>query len=138
MHTNFSVYISWGISLLATVVSLIFSEVLKYPPCSLCWYQRIFMYSLAIIIPVGIVIVDKKVSYYILALSLFGLGISGYHSLIYHEIIQEAFTVCTEDLSCKTKQFELFGVLSIPVMSFLSFIGLTLSSIVGIKNEKRN
>lgn len=138
MHTNFSVYISWGISLFATVVSLIFSEVLKYPPCTLCWYQRIFMYSLAIIIPVGIIIADKKISYYIFVLSIFGLGISGYHSLIYHEVIQEAFTVCTADLSCKTKQFELFGLLSIPVMSFLSFIGLTLLSFMGIKNEKRN
>ena len=138
MHINFYVYFSWGISLFATVVSLIFSEVLKYPPCSLCWYQRIFMYSLAIIIPVGIIIGDRKISYYILALSIFGLGISGYHSLIYHEIIKEVFTVCTADLSCKAKQFELFGTLSIPVMSFLSFVGLTLLSIVGIKNEKRN
>lgn len=137
MQNNTLNYLAWGVSLLATVISLIFSEILKYPPCSLCWYQRIFMYSLAIVIPTGILIGDRKVSVYIAVLSLFGLVISGYHSLIYHNIIEEALTVCTADLSCKTKQFELYG-LSIPVMSFLGFLALFILGTKGSINEKRS
>lgn len=137
MPVSFLTYVAWGISLLATVVSLIFSEILKYPPCSLCWYQRIFMYSLAVVIPTGILISDRKVSVYIAVLSLFGLIISGYHSLIYHNIIEEALTVCTADLSCKTKQFELYG-LSIPVMSFLGFVSIFILGLKGSLDEKRS
>ena len=96
------------------------------------------MYSLAVVIPTGILISDKKVSIYALVLSLFGLVIAGYHSLIYHNIIAEAIQVCTEDLSCKTKQFELFGVLSIPVMSFISFLFICTLSLKGIRHEKRS
>lgn len=130
-------YFAWGISLFATAISLIFSEILKYPPCSLCWYQRVFMYSLAVVIPTGILIGDRKVSAYIAVLSFFGLIISGYHSLIYHNIIEEALTICTADLSCKTKQFELYG-LSIPIMSLLGFISIFVIGLKGSLNEKRN
>lgn len=129
---------AWGIALFSAAISLIFSEILKYPPCSLCWYQRVFMYSLVVVIPTGILISDKKVSVYAFVLAVFGLALAGYHSLIYHDIIKEAIQVCTEDLSCKTKQFELFGILSIPVMSFISFLLICVLSLKGIRHEKRN
>lgn len=96
------------------------------------------MYSAAVVIPTGILIQDKNVSKYALVLSVFGFIIAGYHSLIYHNIIGEVITVCTEDLSCKTKQFELFGVLSIPVMSLLGFLGIAVLSFKGMSDEKRN
>lgn len=131
-------YLTWGISLLSTVISLILSEILKYPPCSLCWYQRIFMYSLAIILPVGIILKDRYLPYYLFVLSGFGFVIAAYHSLIYHNIIAEVLAVCTADLSCKAKQFELFNVLSIPVMSALSFLLLLFIGLNGVLNEKRN
>lgn len=131
-------YLAWGVTLLSTLISLIFSEILKYPPCSLCWYQRIFMYSLAIILPIGIILKDKYISFYLFVLSLFGLIFATYHSLIYHNIIAEVLTVCTADLSCKTKQFELFDVISIPVMSAVSFLLLLFIGLIGVLNEKRN
>jgi len=130
-------YLAWGVSLFSTLASLFFSEILKYPPCSLCWYQRIFMYPLVLIIPIGILSYDKHISKYILALSSIGSVIAGYHALIYHNIIREAFTLCTADLSCKTKQFELFNFLSIPVMSLLSFLLIFILSLKELKNEKR-
>ena len=131
-------YFAWGLSLFSTFMSLIFSEILKYPPCSLCWYQRVFMYSLAVILPVGIILKDKYLPYYLTTLSAFGFVLATYHSLIYHSIIAEVLTVCTADLSCKAKQFELFNVFSIPVMSALSFILLMLIGLNGVLNEKRN
>lgn len=132
-----SLYFAWGISLLSTFASLFFSEVLKYPPCSLCWYQRVFMYPLVIILPVGILSLDKHISKYVLSLSIFGSIIAGYHTLIYHDVIQEKLTLCTADLSCKTKQFELFGFLSIPLMSFLSFLIIFVLALKEFRSEKR-
>lgn len=131
-------YIAWGMSLFSTLSSLFFSEILNYPPCSLCWYQRIFMYPLVLILPIGIVNNDKNIAKYLIVFSTLGLVVAGYHSLIYHNIISETFKICTAELSCKTKQFELFNILSIPVMSFLSFAVLFF---IGIKEkiyEKRN
>jgi disulfide bond formation protein DsbB len=130
-------YLSWSIALISMLISLIFSDILKFPPCTLCWYQRIFMYPLVFIIPVGILSKDHKIHIYCLVLSLFGLVIAGYHSMIYHGIIQEALKVCTADLSCKTKQFELFGMISIPVMSFISFLIIFILNLQGVRDVKR-
>lgn len=62
--------------------SLFFSEVLGWPPCVLCWYQRICMYPLAAILTVGIVRRDRSVHTYVLPLALLGACISTYHYLV--------------------------------------------------------
>lgn len=131
-------YLIWGIALLSTVISLIFSEILKLPPCSLCWYQRVFMYPLVLIVPVGILKNDRGLFFYAIVLSSVGLLVSTYHSLIYHGIVNETLKLCNAELSCKAKQFELFGLLSIPVMSFFSFLMIFILSVVGEMYDKRN
>ena len=133
-----SLYTSWAVALAAMLISLIFSEILKYPPCTLCWYQRIFMYPLVFILPVGIILQDRKVFTYVKVLSAIGLVISAYHALIYHGLINEALKVCNAELSCKTKQFELFNFLSIPFMSFLSFATIFSLNFIGARNDKRD
>lgn len=127
-------YINWGIALFSMVTSLIFSESMHLPPCSLCWYQRIFMYPLVFIIPVGIIRRDQHIGWYTFILSLIGLLIAAYHNLIYYEVVEEGFKLCSAGLSCKTKMFELFGFLSIPTMSLLAFIIIAVLSIVQIKS----
>lgn len=134
MNKNYS---AWAIALFSTLTSLVFSEILKYPPCSLCWYQRIFMYSLVIILPIGILLKDQFISYYLTVFSLIGLVIALYHALIYHNVIQEVITVCTAELSCKTKQFELFGFISIPIMSVGAFLVMFFIGLKGVKDVKR-
>lgn len=128
-------YFIWGLSLFSMIVSLIFSEYLKLPPCSLCWYQRIFMYSMVFVIPTGILTRDSKLNYYTGVLSFTGGVIALYHNLIYFNLISEGFKVCTASLSCKSKQLELFGFLSIPAMSLFAFILIFIISIKGLKNE---
>jgi disulfide bond formation protein DsbB len=131
-------YLTWAIALISAMISLFFSEILKFPPCVLCWYQRIFMYPLVFIVPIGIILHDKKIYAYTLTLSLIGLFIAAYHSLIYHSIIPEALKICTAELSCKTKQFELFNFISIPLMSFLSFLLIFILNLIGAQHDKRN
>ena len=130
-------YMSWTVALISMLISLVFSDILKFPPCTLCWYQRISMYPLVFIIPVGILSNDDKIHTYTLVLSAVGLVIASYHSMIYHGVIQEALKVCTADLSCKTKQFELFDLISIPVMSLVSFLFIFILNLQGVRNVKR-
>ncbi|KAF6544496.1 disulfide bond formation protein B, partial [Bacillus sp. EKM202B] len=69
-------FISWATSFIATSSSLYLSEIMKYEPCTLCWYQRIFMYPLVIILGIAIINKDYKVSTYSLILSIIGISIS--------------------------------------------------------------
>ena len=122
---QYSPYVAWTITLLAIVGSLYFSFVLGFPPCVLCWYQRIFMYPLVAIIAVGIILKDKKASYYVLPLSIIGGVIALYHNLLYYSIIPESLAPCISGVSCTTKFIEYFGFVTIPFLSFISFMIIT-------------
>ena len=115
-------YAGWLVALLATAGSLFFSEVMELPPCILCWYQRIAMYPLVLIIGVGIVTRDGRWKYYALPLALVGLAISVYHNLLYYHVIPESLTPCKEGISCTTVQIEWLGFITIPLMGLTSFI----------------
>ncbi len=115
-------YIAWVQAIIAMAGSLFFSEILKYPPCVLCWYQRISMYPLVAILLVGIVKKDKNVALYGLPLAIVGLAISIFHNLLYYNIIPEAAAPCTQGVSCTTKFIEYFGFVTIPFLSMVAFI----------------
>jgi disulfide bond formation protein DsbB len=115
-------YLAWIISLLAMAGSLFFSEVMDLPPCILCWYQRIGMYPLVIIIGVGIVLRDRRMKSYALPICLAGLAISIYHNLLYYGLIPESITPCAEGISCTSRQIEWFGFITIPLMALTSFV----------------
>jgi disulfide bond formation protein DsbB len=121
------VYLAWIIALVATVGSLFFSEVMQLPPCVLCWYQRIAMYPLVVVIGAGILMRDGgRVKYYALPLALVGLAISIYHNLLYYGILPESITPCTEGVSCTSRQIEWLGFITIPLMALTAFVGVSL------------
>ena len=119
-------YLAWIIALLASVGSLFFSEVMQLPPCVLCWYQRIAMYPLVVIIGVGIITRDDRMKNYALPVCLAGLAISIYHNLLYYGLIPESITPCETGVSCTSRQIEWFGFITIPLMALASFISLAL------------
>jgi disulfide bond formation protein DsbB len=123
---DYGVYLSWLIVLLATGGSLFFSEVLKLPPCVLCWYQRVFMYPLVIILAVGILRKEKKIYQYVLPMSIIGLLIAIYHNLLYYNVIPESLSPCTAGISCTTKLIEWFGFITIPLLSLTAFTLITV------------
>jgi disulfide bond formation protein DsbB len=112
----------WLVSLVATLGSLFFSEVMELPPCVLCWYQRICMYPIAVITTVGLVTRDRRAADYALPLALAGLIIAGYHNLLYYHLIPESITPCTAGISCTDRQIEWLGVITIPLLSLSAFI----------------
>lgn len=129
------------IALLQVVVgmffSLYFSEVMKLSPCVLCWYQRIALYPLVAIIPIGIFKKDTDLPLYVLPLSIIGMVIALYHNLLYYGVISESLAPCTAGVSCTTKLIEMFGFITIPLMSFAAFSVITICMILLWKNSKK-
>ncbi len=118
--------VAWVLALVATVGSLFFSEVMQLPPCVLCWYQRIAMYPLVIIIAAGIVMRDRRVRNYALPLCLGGLAVSVYHNLLYYKVIPENLSPCVRGISCTTRQIEWFGFITIPLLALAAFVAIAL------------
>lgn len=123
------------ISLVATLGSLFFSEVMDLPPCVLCWYQRIAMYPIVILSMVGILRSDKNFLIYVLSLCIPGLLISIYHNLLYWKILPESVAPCTLGVSCTTKFFEWFGFITIPLMALTAFTLITALSFINLKKN---
>src|SRR3989344_5217491 len=109
-------YIALLQSLAATLGSLFFSEVMKFPPCLLCWYQRIAMYPVVLIIAVSILIKDKKVALYVLP-----------HSI----------EPCVLGVSCTTKYIEWFGFVTIPFLSLIGFLIIDVCMIVHWRSNRQ-
>ncbi len=121
------IFICWIISLVATCGSLFFSEVMGYPPCVLCWYQRIAMYPLVLLFPLALMPLDKKVFKYTLPLVITGWIIALYHNLLHYKIVPESASPCREGVSCSDVWINWFGFVTIPILSFCAFtIILTL------------
>lgn len=131
-------YSAWLIALLGTVGSLFYSEVMHYQPCALCWYQRIALYPLVIIIGIGIAAGDRRVSRYALPLSLIGLAVAFYHNLLYYGFIPESITPCSEGTPCNAVQLEMFGFVTIPLMALGAFLAIVLClAVYNYKNKER-
>lgn len=129
-------YLIFFQALLATLGSLFFSEVLKYPPCVLCWYQRIVMYPVVVISAVSILRQERGLSAYVLPLSLIGLAISAYHNLLYYNLIPESVAPCVAGVSCTTKFFAWFGFITIPFLSMVGFIVISVLAWILLKQEQ--
>lgn len=112
---------AWVVALVATLGSLFFSEVMEYPPCVLCWYQRICMYPLVIVILMGLFPFDRRVVRFGLPLALIGLIIAIYHNLLYYKILPESVAPCRAGISCTTVHIEWFGFITIPFLSATAF-----------------
>lgn len=107
-----------------------------YPPCVLCWYQRIALYPLVVIIAIGIATQDRSAIKYALALCLIGLLIAVYHNLLYYGFIPESIAPCTEGVPCNTKQVEMFGFITIPLMALAGFAAIAVC--LALAAPKRN
>lgn len=124
------IYIAWLQSVVAVIGSLVFDKVVGIPPCELCWYQRMCMFPLAVIFTVGILRENKDIYYYVLPFSIVGLLVAVYHNLLYYGILSQEIFACSVDVSCVDRSFEVFGFLSIPLLSLLAFVVINLAVVV--------
>ncbi|AZV41115.1 2-oxoglutarate dehydrogenase [Peribacillus asahii] len=127
---NKSLLFSWIIAIIATTGSLYFSEVLHYVPCTLCWYQRILMYPLVILLGRAFYDQDQKVYRYILPLAILGLLVSGYHYSLQKVPSLQQFEICTSGVPCSGEYINWLGFITIPFLAFVAFLMITVCMIV--------
>ncbi|CRK81698.1 disulfide oxidoreductase [Neobacillus massiliamazoniensis] len=133
---NKKLLLAWITAIIATLGSLYFSEVRHFIPCTLCWYQRIFMYPLAIILGVAVYRNDKGIYKYVLPLSIIGMVLSGYHVLLQKVPYLQHFEMCTTGVPCSKDYLNWLGFITIPLMAFIAFTIITICLVLLSRKEK--
>ena len=123
-------FFAWLVATIATVGSLFFSEVMMFPPCVMCWYQRICMYPLVVILLVGLFPLDTTVTRYAMPLTLIGLFFAIYHNLLYYKILPESVQPCSQGVSCTSDYINWFGFITIQLLSLVAFVMVLILLII--------
>lgn len=115
---------SFAVALIATIGSLYLSDIMRFEPCKLCWFQRIFMYPLTILLGIAAVRKDYRITGYILPLSVIGGCISLYHYSIQkvpflHKAAVEG-NACGR-IPCEYDYLDWWGVVTIPLLALIAF-----------------
>ena len=120
---GYELWLAFVVTAVATGGSLFFSEVANFVPCELCWFQRIFMYPLAIVTLLAAIANDHRVARYLLPLPLIGAGISVYHILVEERVVGQT-TACLISApgGCAVKWIDEFGYVTIPVLALTAFV----------------
>ncbi len=113
------------IALAATLGALFIGEVLGKMPCTLCWYQRIAMFPLALVLGLSLWRADGTARSYGLPLALAGLAVALWHSGLFAGIIPQAVAPCTKDgPSCTDAAAQTVLGLPLPYLSLLAFAAI--------------
>jgi disulfide bond formation protein DsbB len=115
------VQLAFVVALVATLGSSYLSEVAHFVPCRLCWYQRIAMYPLPVLLGIAWWRRDDGIRRYVVPLALIGLAISTYHVLVEHFPSLEDSGVCEVSNPCTIRWVERFGFVTIPTMALAAF-----------------
>lgn len=123
-----ALWIAFAIALVATCGSLFFSNVMGYTPCTLCWYARILMYPLTVILGIAAFRRDWSIRRYVLPLIALGVLLTAYHNYI---VLTNTtpLTPCSvgpDAVPCTTHYTLVLGYQSIPLMAFTAFVTLLL------------
>lgn len=118
---TYSLYLSWLVSLLAVGGSLFFSEIMHFEPCKLCWFQRIFMYPLTILLGIAAYKNDEGIIPYARILSVIGMCISLFHYLEQKVPGLHNVLPCKTGIPCNGQYINWFGFVTIPFLAFIAF-----------------
>jgi len=130
--------IAFIVTLAATLGSLFFSEIAKYQPCDLCWFQRIFMYPQVLLLGIALWKKDRSVSRYVIPMSIIGAIIAAYHYYISKLANIASSGVCSAvGPSCLVDYFTEFGYVTIPLMAFTAFIIVIVMTFFWSKKDKK-
>jgi len=132
---RFSLYISWSIALIATFGSLYFSEIKHWEPCTLCWYQRIALFPLVIILGIAAVKNDRLIGRYLFLQIAVGALFSLYQFLQESVPHLSFLAICDPKSSCTSNHFALFSLVPLPLLSFIAFLGILLFLVLAKKSS---
>jgi len=129
-------FLAWLLAAVATLGALFFSEIMGFAPCVLCWYQRIAMFPLVLILAAGLLPFDARVVRYALPLAITGLAIALFHVAVVAGWIPENLQPCRQGIPCSEVQVRWLGFITIPFLSALSFAGVSALLIAAhLKNK---
>ena len=131
-----SLLFMWVVSLVATLGSLYFSEIRGYIPCTMCWFQRIFMYPIVIITTVAIIQKNAKIAMTTAVFSVIGGCISLYHYGVQKiDFLTESAPACGL-VSCTGQYINWLGFITIPFLALTAFILIAITSFYMIRQLK--
>lgn len=115
------VFIAWLVASVSTLGALFLGEIMGYTPCVLCWYQRIGMFPLVLILAAGLFPFDRGVVRYALPLALAGWLLAVFHWAVASGLVPERATPCSQGVPCSVEQISWFGFITLPLLSVLAF-----------------
>lgn len=128
---------AWLLALLATGGALFLGEVMSMTPCVLCWYQRIAMFPLALILGMAVYSDDRRGALYALPLALAGVGLATYHSLLIAGYIPAAWILCGAGASCANQKVDILNGLQLPWLSLAAFAAITVFLLLYLRKVSR-
>ena len=114
-------FTTWMVATIATLGSLFFSEIMDVPICELCWYQRIAMYPLVLILAMGLFPYDPRAVCTATMLTAVGWLIALFHVLLVAGIIPKNVQPCVQGIPCSETHISWLGFLNVPLFSLLTF-----------------
>ena len=117
-------FAAWLIAALSTLGALFLGEVMGLPICTLCWYQRIAMFPLALILPLGLFPFDRKLIGAGLLLAVPGGLVAVFHQLLVAGLIPASLKPCQQGVPCSETVITWFGFVTIPLLSLIAFAAL--------------
>ncbi len=126
-HARHGLWVAFGFALIASAVTLYYSEYLGQAPCALCWVQRIFLYPQVVIFGLAAVMRDTRAVWYSVALSMLGALVALYHHWL--QMGGSALFPCPADgpgIACEIPTFITWGFITFPFMALVLFIFLIL------------
>lgn len=124
---------AWIVALASSLAVLYIGEVLGQTPCNLCWFQRAFMFPLAVLLGLGIWWQDDRVGRYGVALALVGASVALWHLGLYTGILPERIQPCTATGPSCTDDNQVFLGLPIPLLSLSAFALIAILSYLSLK-----
>jgi len=137
--SSYAQYLVWGLATGSVLGSLYFSEIRHFQPCELCWWTRVLMYPVAIIMTYLLLVKSKtKWQGIVLSLAVPALLLGAFHSLLQWGIISETLTECSarSAVSCADPEIMWFGFITIPFLGFLTNIAIVTLTLLSDKKTK--
>jgi disulfide bond formation protein DsbB len=136
---GYELWAGFVVAAIATAGSLFFSQIRNFPPCELCWFQRICMYPLSYLLLVLAWRGENRFARYLIVFPLFGAGVAIYQVLIENTVIKEPQACCASAPGgCGVKWINEFGYITIPTLAltgFLLLIGFLVLASTGEADE---
>lgn len=119
-------FAAWVVSMVATFGSLYFSEIRGFIPCNLCWFQRIFMYPLTLILGIGVFQSDYSVKKFVFPLAIAGGTISVFHYMEQKIPGFGGIKPCVSGVPCSAEYINWLGFITIPFLALIAFTLITV------------